>query len=49
MDTVTGAIIFCLGAVATLVILRVLFLVSHRPSTKDPDDQLLKRIANALQ
>jgi hypothetical protein len=49
MDTVTCAVIFCLGAVATLVISRVLYLVSHRPSAKDSDDQFLKRIANALQ
>jgi hypothetical protein len=49
MDTVTVSVIFFLGAVAAMIILRVLFLVSRRSSAKDLDDQFLKRIANALQ
>ena len=49
MDQVTYAVIFFLGAVATLIIGRVLFLISIRPSSKNPDDQYLQRIANALQ
>jgi hypothetical protein len=49
MDTVTFSVIFFLGAVAAMIILRVLFLVSRRSSAKDLDDQFLKRIANALQ
>jgi hypothetical protein len=49
MDNVTCAVIFLLGALATAIIMRVLFLVSKRPSTKNPDDQFLQRIANALQ
>ena len=49
MDQVTCAVIFFLGAVATVVIVRVLFLVAMRPSPKNRDDQYLQRIANALQ
>ena len=49
MDKVTYAVIFFLGAVATVIIGRVLFLVAMRPSSKNPDDQYLQRIANALQ
>ncbi len=49
MDKVTCAVIFFLGAVATIIIVRVLFLVSMRPSPKNLDDQYLQRIANALQ
>jgi hypothetical protein len=49
MDKVTCAVIFCLGAVAVVIIVRVLFLVAKRPSPKNLDDQYLQRIANALQ
>jgi hypothetical protein len=49
MDKVTCAVIFFLGAFATLIIGRVLFLVSIRPSFKNFDDQYLQRIAKALQ
>ena len=49
MDTVTCAVIFFLGAVATVIIGRVPFHVSIRPSSKNLDDQYLQRIANALQ
>jgi hypothetical protein len=49
MDQVTCAVIFFLGAVATAIIGRVLFMVSIRPSSKNSDDQYLQRIANALQ
>jgi hypothetical protein len=49
MDKVTFAVIFLLGAVATVIIMRVLFLLYNRTSTKNLDDQYLKRIANALQ
>ena len=49
MDQVTCAVIFFLGAVATVIIGRVLFLASMRSSSKNPDDQYLQRIANALQ
>ena len=49
MDQVTCAVILFLGAVATVIIVRVLFLVAMRPSPKNLDDQYLQRIANALQ
>ena len=49
MDQVTYAIIFFLGAVAAVIIGRVLFIVAIRPSPKNLDDQYLQRIANALQ
>ena len=49
MDTVTCAVIFFLGAVAAVIIGRVLFLVAIRPSSKNLDDQYLQRIADALQ
>ena len=49
VDQVTCAVIFFLGAVATVIIVRVLFLVAMRPSPKNLDDQYLQRIANALQ
>jgi len=49
MDQVTCAVIFFLGAVAAVIIVRVLFLVAIRPSPKNLDDQYLQRIANALQ
>ena len=49
MDQVTCAVIFFLGAVATVMIGRVLFLVAMKPSPRHLDDQYLQRIANALQ
>jgi hypothetical protein len=49
MDMVTGAVIFLLGAVATAIIMRLLFLFLNRPMKTNIDDQFLKRIANALQ
>jgi len=49
MDKVTCAVIFLLGAVATVIIIRGLFLFSNRSSTKNLDDQYLQRIANALR
>jgi hypothetical protein len=49
MDQVASAVIFFLGGLATLIIVRVLFLVAQRRSAKNPDDQYLQRIANALR
>jgi hypothetical protein len=49
MDTVTCAVIFLLGAVATVIVMRLLFLFWNRPFTRGRDDQYLKQIANALQ
>jgi hypothetical protein len=49
MDKVTCTVIFLLGAVAAVIIIRGLFLISNRSSTKNLDDQYLKRIANALR
>ena len=49
VDKVTCAIIIFLGAVATVIIIRGLFLFSNRSSTRHWDDQYLQRIANALR
>jgi hypothetical protein len=49
MDTVTCAVIFLLGAVATVIVMRLLFLFWNRSFKRSPDDQYLEQIANALQ
>jgi hypothetical protein len=49
MDTVTCAVIFLLGGVATVIVMRLLFLFWNRPLMKNQDDQYLEQIANALQ
>jgi hypothetical protein len=49
MDSVTSTVIFLLGGVATLIVMRLLFLFWNRPFKKNRDDQYLERIANALQ
>lgn len=49
MDTVTCAVIFFLGAVATLIVMRLLFLFWNRSFKRSRDDQYLEQIANALQ
>ena len=49
MDTVTCAVIFLLGAVATIIVMRLLFLFWDRPFKRSRDDQYLEQIANALQ
>ena len=49
MNTVSYAVIFLLGGVATLIVMRLLFLFLNRPFKKNRDDQYLKQIANALQ
>jgi hypothetical protein len=49
MDQVTYTVIFLLGVVANVIIIRGLFLFSNRSSTKNLDTQYLQRIANALR
>jgi hypothetical protein len=49
MNTVSYAVIFLLGGVATLIVMRLLFLFLNRPFKKNRDDQYLEQIANALQ
>jgi len=48
MNTVICAVIFLLGGVATVIVMRLLFLLLNRP-LKNQDDQYLEQIANALQ
>jgi hypothetical protein len=49
MDSVTCAVIFLLGAVATIIVMRLLFLFWNRPLMKNQDDRYLEQIAHALQ
>jgi hypothetical protein len=49
MDSVTCTVIFILGAVATVIVMRLLLLFWNRPFKKRQDDQYLEQIANALQ
>ena len=49
MNTVTCAVIFLLGTVATLIVMRLLFLFLNRPFRNNQDDQYLEQIANALR
>ena len=49
MDTVICAVIFLLGGVATVIVMRLLFLFLNRPFKKNQDDRYLEQIANALQ
>ena len=48
MDTVICAVIFLLGAMATAIVMRLLFLFWNRPFRKNQDDQYLEQIANAF-
>ena len=48
MNTLICAVIFLLGGVATIIVMRLLFLFLNRP-LKNQDDQYLEQIANALQ
>ena len=48
MNTLICAVIFLLGGVATVIVMRLLFLFLNRP-LKNQDDQYLEQIANALQ
>ena len=49
MNTVSCAVIFLLGTVATVIVMRLLFLFLNRSFKKNQDDQYLEQIANALQ
>ena len=49
MDTVTITVIFLLGTVAALIVMRLLFLFWNRPFKKSLDDHYLEQIADALQ
>jgi hypothetical protein len=49
MDSVTCTVIFILGAVATVIVTRLMFLFWNRPFKKRQDDQYLEQIASALQ
>jgi hypothetical protein len=49
MNTLSCAVIFLLGAVATVVVIRLLFLFWNRPFMKNQDDRYLEQIASALQ
>ena len=49
MNTVICAVIFLLGTVATVIVMRLLFLFLNRPFKKNRDDQYLEQIATALQ
>lgn len=49
MDTAICAVIFLLGTVATVIVMRLLFLFWNRPFRTNQDDQYLEQIANALQ
>ena len=48
MDTVSCAVILLLGGVATVIVMRLLFLFWDRPFKKNQDDRYLEQIANAL-
>ena len=48
MDTGTCVVIFLLGGVATVIVMRLLFLFLSRAFRKNQDDQFLEQIANAL-
>jgi hypothetical protein len=49
MDAAIYAVIFFLGGVGTVIVMRLLFLFLNRPLRKNQDDKYLEQIANALQ
>jgi hypothetical protein len=49
MNTVSCVVIFLLGAVATVIVMRLLFLFLNRAFKRNQDDRYLEQIANALQ
>ena len=49
MNTVICAVIFLLGTVATVIVIRLLFLFLNRSFRNNRDDQYLEQIANALR
>jgi len=49
MDTAIYAVIFLLGGVGTVIVMRLLFLFWNQPFKRSQDDRYLEQIANALQ
>ena len=49
MDMAIYAVIFLLGGVGTVIVMRLLFLFWNRPFRQSQDDRYLEQIANALQ
>jgi hypothetical protein len=49
MNTFTCAVIFLLGGVAAVIVMRLLFLFLNGPFRTNQDDQYLAQIATALQ
>jgi len=48
MNTTIYAVILLLGTVASIIVMRLLFLFWNRPFKRNQDDRYLERIANAL-
>ena len=48
MNTTIYAVILLLGTVATIIVMRLLFLFWNRAFKSNQDDRLLEKIANAL-
>lgn len=48
MNTTIYAVILLLGTVATIIVLRLLFLFWNRSFKRNQEDRYLERIANAL-
>lgn len=49
MDSSIYAVIFLLGGMGTVIVMRLLFLFLNRSFRKNQDDKYLEQIANALQ
>lgn len=48
MNTTVYAVVLLLGTVATIIVMRLLFLFWNRAFERNQDDRYLERIANAL-
>jgi len=49
MDTTVYAVIFLLGGVGTVIVMRLLYLFWNRQFKTNQDDRYLEQIANALK
>jgi hypothetical protein len=49
MSTIICAVIFLLGTVAAIIVMRLLFLFWNRSFQRSRDDRYLERIAHALR
>ena len=49
MNTFISVVIFLLGGMAAIIVLRLLFLFWNQPFRKSQDDRYLEQIARALQ